>query len=203
MKGKKALAAVALAFVLLIGGAVFLYGRLADRFDPSLMTEVEQGEMQSTTAEENGGGSADSEAQKIIAPDFTVYDTDGNAVKLSDFYGKPMIINFWASWCGPCQMEMPEFQKAYDEYGDEINFVVVNMTDGQRETVESAVSFMEQSGYTFPVYYDTDMDAAATYGVYALPTTYFADSDGYLVAHAKSMLTADMMAQGIGMIYTE
>ena len=57
------------------------------------------------------------------------------------------------------------------------------------------------SGYTFPVYYDTDMDAASTYGVYSLPTTYFADSDGNLVAYGKSALTAEMMAEGISRIY--
>ena len=199
MNGKKGIIVAVVLFTAFLGGAFFLYGKLAGGYDPSLVTETDSGEMGGETAD----GAQEQKYEPVIAPDFTVYDIEGNAVKLSDFYGKPLIINFWASWCGPCQMEMPEFQSAYDEYGDKINFVIVNMTDGQRETVETASGFMTESGYTFPVYYDTDMDAASVYGVYSLPATYFADSEGYLVAHAKGMLTADMMAQGIGMIYTE
>ncbi|MBE6878252.1 MAG: TlpA family protein disulfide reductase [Ruminococcaceae bacterium] len=199
MKSKKGIVIAVVLFAAFMFGAFFLYSRLADGYDPNNMVETESGELKG----EEAGNEAAQEYQPVIAPDFTVYDIDGNAVNLSDFYGKPLIINFWASWCGPCQMEMPEFQSAYEEYGDEINFVIVDMTDGQRETVEKASSFIAENGYTFPVYYDTDMDAAAKYAVYTLPATYFADSEGYLVAHAKSALTAEMMAQGIGMIYSE
>ncbi len=199
MKGKKGIVIAVVLFAAFMFGAFFLYNRLTDGYDLNNMVEANPDDASGEVSE----GAEDEEVQPIIAPDFTVYDIDGNAVKLSDFYGKPLIINFWASWCGPCQMEMPEFQSAYEEYGDEINFVIVDMTDGQRETVEKASSFISENGYTFPVYYDTDMDAAATYAVYTLPATYFADSEGYLVAHAKSMLTAEMMAQGIGMIYSE
>ena len=200
MNSKKGIVVALVLFVTMLGGAFFLYDKLTDEYDPSQMIVADSGEM---SGEVEKGAEDAQRYEKIIAPDFTVYDLEGNAVKLSDFYGKPLIINFWASWCGPCQMEMPEFQAAYDEYGDEINFVIVNMTDGSRETVESASDYIEDSGYNFPVYYDTDMDAAATYGVYTLPVTYFADSEGYLIAHAKSMLTSEMMAQGIGMIYAE
>ena len=199
MNGKKGIVLIAVLFAALLGGAFFLYGGLTDRYDPNLMIETDSAEMDKGETDDT----AEEQYQPVIAPDFTVYDIDGNEVKLSDFYGKPMIINFWASWCGPCQMEMPEFQNAYDEYGDKINFVIVNMTDGNRETVETASDFMADSGYTFPVYYDTDMDAAATYGVRSLPTTYFADSDGHLVIYGSGALTEDMMAQGIGMIYSE
>ena len=193
MKGKKGIVIAAVLFAAFMAGAFFLYGKLTKGYNPSLVTEADSAEMQQN----------ETKSEAVPAPDFTVYDADGNAVKLSDFYGKPMIINFWASWCGPCRMEMPEFQSAYDEYGDEINFVIVNMTDGQRETVESASGFIADSGYTFPVYYDTDMDAASTYGVYSLPTTYFADSDGNLVAYGKSALTSEMMAEGISRIYKQ
>ena len=195
MKNKAILAVVAVAFVALLGGAFYLYNNLSAVYDPGQVVEnKEQGEVEEQQESQK--------AEAIIAPDFTVYDAEGNAVKLSGFYGKPLIINFWASWCGPCTMEMPEFQAAYDEYGDEINFVIVNMTDGQRETMEKAQKFLADNGYTFPVYYDTKMDAAAVYGVYSLPTTYFADKDGYLRAHGKSALTAEMMEMGISYIYS-
>ena len=196
MNGKKGIVLIVVLFAALLGGAFFLYGGLTDRYDPGQLTETDSSEITS-------GNEKTEQEEKMLAPDFTVYDAEGNAVNLSDFYGKPMIINFWASWCGPCQMEMPEFQNAYDEYGDKINFVIVNMTDGNRETVETASDFMADSGYTFPVYYDTDMDAAATYGVRSLPITYFADSDGHLVIYGSGALTEDMMAQGIDMIYSE
>lgn len=134
------------------------------------------------------------------APDFTVYDLEGRAHKLSDFKGKPVVLNFWASWCGPCKSEMPDFDEAYAQYGQDIHFLMVNLTDGYQETVESASSYIADSGYGFPVYYDTDMDAAATYGVSAVPVTYFIDAEGYLVAMGQGALSADRLAQGIAML---
>jgi thiol-disulfide isomerase/thioredoxin len=135
-----------------------------------------------------------------IAPDFTVLDWDGNEVRLSDFRGKPVVLNFWASWCGPCQMEMPDFQEKYLELGDEVTFMIVNMTDGSRETVEIASAFIQDMGYTFPVYYDTDMDAAITYSVYSLPTTYFVDAKGNLVAQATGAIDGETLQRGIDLI---
>ena len=135
------------------------------------------------------------------APNFTVYDLAENEVNLTDFFGKPIIVNFWASWCGPCQMEMPDFDAAFATYKDEIEFLIVNMTDGSRETVEKASSFIEEKGYTFPVYYDTGYSAAITYSVSSLPTTYFIDAEGNLIAHARGAIDADTLQRGIDMIY--
>ena len=139
--------------------------------------------------------------QLQAAPDFTMYMQDGTPVKLSDFRGKPTILNFWASWCGPCKMEMPDLEDAYLEYGDEINFLIVNLTDGTSETVESASGYIESQGYTFPVYYDTAMGGAFAYGVNAIPVTYFLDADGNLIAYYPGAMTADILQRGISMIH--
>ena len=134
-------------------------------------------------------------------PDLTVYDADGNQVHLSDYLGKPVVVNFWASWCGPCQMEMPDFQETYLELGEEVQFLMINMTGG-RETLENAQAFIAEQGYTFPVFFDQDADAARTYGAYSLPTTYFIDAEGNAVAQATGAIDRETLQTGIDMIYS-
>ena len=180
-----------LAFAVVIVGASVLYNRLS--------ADVDMGGI-ATTPQVVEDPTGETEAQGSEAPDFTVYDMEGNAHKLSDFRGKPVLLNFWASWCGPCQMEMPDFQKFYESHGDKVSFVIVNLTDGQQETVETASAFIEEKGYTFPVYYDTDIDAAVKYGVSAVPVSYFLDAEGNFVAWAQGALTADMLQQGMDML---
>jgi len=134
------------------------------------------------------------------APDFTVYDGEGKPLKLSDFRGQPVILNFWASWCPPCKAEMPDFQEAYQAHGDQIAFLMVNLTDGQQETVDTASAFISQSGYTFPVYYDTASEAAYAYGIRSIPTTFFINSEGQIVAMGSGMLDAAAIDQGISLL---
>ena len=135
-----------------------------------------------------------------LAPDFTVFDIDGNAYKLSDFRGKPVILNFWASWCGPCKMEMPDIETAYQQYVEQIHFLLVNLADGYRETVEKGAAYVAEEGYTFPVYFDTDMEGAANYGVTGIPVTYFIDAEGNFVAYYQRAMTAQILQQGIDML---
>ena len=186
-----------LAFAVVIVGASVLYNRLSGEVKLGGLATAPQATAAPEETEEAVG---ETEAEADPAPDFTVYDLEGNAHKLSDFRGKPVLLNFWASWCGPCQMEMPDFQKFYESHGDKVHFVIVNLTDGQQETVESASKFIAEKGYTFPVYYDTDIDAAVKYGVSAVPVSYFIDAEGEFVAWAQGALNADMLQQGMDML---
>ena len=135
------------------------------------------------------------------APDFTVYDKDGNTIKLSDMKGTPVVLNFWASWCPPCKAEMPEFDEIAKEYAGKVAFMMVDLTDGVQETQEKAQAFIDSMGYTFPVYFDKDSDAAYKYGIQSIPTTIFIDANGNLVAGATGAIDGDTLRRGISMIY--
>ena len=200
MKNKKMVWILVAAFVLLLVGASALYKGFSEEFAPQQLAVQEQpGETVTVPAGEDGTMPTD-ETEPVLAPDFTVYDLEGNAWSLSDFRGKPVILNFWASWCGPCKMEMPEFEEAYGEYGDQIHFLLVNLTDGAQETVETASSFVAGEGYTFPIYYDTDMSAAMAYAVNAVPVTYFIDENGGPVAYISGATDLETLKIGIDMI---
>jgi len=115
-----------------------------------------------------------------MAPDFTAYDDAGNPVSLKDMRGKPVIVNFFASWCGPCKMEMPYFDEFYHQYGDQVTFMMVNLCAFGNDTKENGKKMVEQGGWTFPVYFDSDGDAALKYAIRSMPTTIFVSPDGEL-----------------------
>lgn len=146
--------------------------------------------------EQDGGEEAD---ESMKAPDFTVQNTAEEEVKLSDFAGKPVIVNFWASWCGPCKSEMPYFQNMYDTYGEDVVFMMVNLTGG-RETVDTALDYIQQAEYTFPVYFDTKQEAAYAYYVSSIPATYFIDAEGNLAAYGVGALQEENILQGLELL---
>lgn len=189
MNSKKLLIIGSLALITLLGGAAVLYNAMGGATMAPAPAQAE---------ERQGSGGQGDEAKPEPAPDFTVIDSDGNEVKLSDLRGKPVVVNFWASWCGVCKTGMPDFEEAYAAYGDDVHFMMVNLTAGG-ETQDVAQAYIQEKGYTFPVYFDTEMSAASAYGVNAVPVTYLVDAAGNLIAYGQGRLGLEGIEQGIEM----
>lgn len=182
MNAKKknlALAGIAVLLVAVLAVAAVLYQKFSGEY-----------------AGENLGST---EEAQLAAPDFTVLDSEGNEVQLSDYVGKPIVLNFWATWCYYCKEEMPDFDKAYEAY-PEVQFLMVNATDGVQETMASAKEYVEQEGFQFDVFFDTNFDAVNAYQVSGFPATFFIDENGNLVTYGRGMLDFETLEKGIQMI---
>jgi thiol-disulfide isomerase/thioredoxin len=137
---------------------------------------------------------------RVAAFDFTMQDAQGNTVALSDYIGKPIVLNFWASWCPPCKTEMPDFERVFLEMSGEVHFLMVNLPDGQRETVETAKAYITQEGFTFPVYFDTEQEGAFAYNIRSIPTTLFICREGFIVTGAQGAISESTLRKGIELI---
>lgn len=115
----------------------------------------------------------------IVATDFTLPQLNGEDFTLSQTRGKMTIINFWASWCGPCKMEAPHLQEFYEAYSDRVEIVAVNNTSKDKR--EDAAAFVEQYGLTFPVLLDETGEISTMYGAFAIPTTVFLNETGEII----------------------
>jgi redoxin family protein len=105
-------------------------------------------------------------------PEFKMTTQDGNLIASSEFYDKPMLVVEWASWCPDCQKQLPIVQQMYEKYGEQIHFVLLNMSEPGRETKEKADQYIKNQGYTFPYYYDVDQSAADLLQVKTIPSMY-------------------------------
>ena len=125
----------------------------------------------------------------VAAPDFTGELMDGTSITLSELQGKPVIINFWATWCGPCVKEMPAFERLKDDFGDKIGIIAVNCGD-DAGTVKD---FVEENGYTFPVVLDEGYSISMLYPTNSIPYTVVLDADGKVTHISTGALDADTM----------
>ncbi|MDV4149654.1 TlpA disulfide reductase family protein [Clostridium sp. AL.422] len=184
MKDRNRIIVLVVSLVLLIVIVKFGYDYLSGSYTPK--------ESDSTTIETK------------LAKDFTVYDEEGNTVKLSDFKGKkPVLINIWASWCGPCKAEMPYFEEAIKKYGDEVEILMVNLTDGQRETKEKALKFLKDNNLEMDVVFDEDLNTANAYNVRGIPRTIFINIDGEITYDREGLIDEDMLRNNIKKIISQ
>lgn len=190
MENKRGVIVAAIALVVVLVLAFVGYQVLAPKqaeTQPAAQSSQPQSadasQQQSQPSSQPQSQQSQKEPLKLADYDATVYTADGQPKKMTELAaGKPLVINFWATWCPYCVQEMPDFQRIFHDYGDKISFAFVDSTDGRRETKEAAQSWLAENGLDdLPAYYDTDLDATATFGASSLPSTVVVSSNGEIL----------------------
>lgn len=177
----------ALLLVVVIAGGFFLSQKLdSEQNTDSSNNGNENSEESDMDPESQIDSSLDNiqnyiEVDKTLLPEFILKDEHDNEVSINDYYGKFIVLNFWASWCPPCKAEMPDLQKLHNEFEENDDYVLlsVNLTDGQRETKAKADKFISENDYNFNLLYDYDGIAFNLFNVQSVPSTFFIDEKGY------------------------
>ncbi len=133
--------------------------------------------------------SGDTPQVNAPAPDFELENLTGEKKHLTDYQGKVVVLNFWATWCGPCKDEMPFFQEIYESYASEIEVLAVN----NQESVDKVIPFVEELGLTYEIMMDNDGSVATQYQVLGFPTTYFIDPNGIIKFLHVGVLTEEQL----------
>ena len=123
---------------------------------------------------------------KLGCDDFMVYDAGGKTHKLSDYAGKPIVVNMWATWCPPCCYELPGFDGMYKEYMGKVQFLMINVEESTE--LSNVKDFIKENKYSFPVFYDWDYIAGYTYGTEYIPQTIIINSDGEITYNEVGMI---------------
>lgn len=147
---------------------------------------------------DNASDTADSTpSNAVAAPDFTLSDQNGVEHTLSDYQGKTVFLNFWATWCPPCRSEMPQIQALYEKYGEnEGDLIVLGVASpdyGSEGSAAEIAAFLSENGYTFPVVMDDLGLYSSQYGIRAYPTTFMIDKDGNVYGYVEGALTGEIM----------
>lgn len=129
------------------------------------------------------------------APDFLLTAPNGELVALSDFRGKTVVLNFWATWCSPCRAEMPDLQAVFNERESEDDFAVVGVDFG--EPTGAVQSFIDEFDLSFPIAIDSDLSVAKHYGVRGLPASFFIDAQGIVRAVHLGAVFGHLLPDGI------
>lgn len=127
-----------------------------------------------------------------IAPDFELETLDGETVSLSDFRGKRVMLNFWATWCPPCRAEMPDMQKFHEN--KDVVILAVNLT-GERDSRKNVTEFVDDYGITFRILMDEDLSVSYLYQIQPIPTSYLIDSNGVIHNKAFGAINYELMVQ--------
>ena len=181
----------AAALVVVLGGAAWGYRALSQRMNPSNPFDPPK----------ESSSHSDAERPPVPAPDFSLQNAQGEDVTFAELAkGKAVVINFWATWCTYCVQEMPDFQRVYEEFGDDVLFMMINATDGVNETKTKAREFIEEKGFTFPIFYDVGIEACTAYGVNAFPSTVFVNPDGTLAAGIRGQISEATLREGVEMV---
>lgn len=179
--------------ILIITGIIMILGgpdKTYENFKKAVSNSVESIENKSTDKKENKTTN-----NKKLAADFTLVDQYGTIHKLSDYKGKVVFLNFWATWCPPCRGEMPDIEAIYKEYSsDEVVILGVATPNlGQEGTQDEIVTFLSKNKYTFPVVFDIKGEVIEKYNISAFPTTFIIDKEGYIIKKVPGAMKKETM----------
>jgi len=201
MNNKNLIKTILALFVLvvLLGGAYLVSSRSGETKNNVTQNDTTKGTSESTpTSTQQKEDNANTKSDLKPAYDFELKDLDGNTVKLSDYKGKVVFVNFWATWCPPCKSELPEFNEANKEFEqkEDVVLLAVNLTTGgfRGETEDVVRKFINDNGYTIKVLLDKSGGVANQYGIHSVPTTYIIDKNGDVYdSHIGIMNKAQLM----------
>lgn len=166
----------------------------------SKITEDEKIDTSSTQVSSNSNTKSGLETNQV-APDFTLKTLDGKEVKLSDYRGKKVILNFWATWCPPCKAEIPHMEKYYKSSAknDNVEILAVNLTKSDKDE-DYIKDFVKSYDMTYPVLLDTEGKQQEQYEIVTIPTTYFIDTKGKIQKNITGPMDQEMMKKTIDAI---
>lgn len=137
------------------------------------------------------------------APEIELKDLKDDTMRLSDLRGKPVLINFWATWCGPCRVEMPIMEKKYRAHKDTQGFVILAVDVKDDAGVDAVRTFLAELSLTFPVLLDSEGNAGTAYNVLGLPTSFFIDRRGVIRASRVGLMSEQYIEEQLQIIFTE